>query len=93
MAVIFTDVVVVTGAVVTANVVLVAPAGTVTEAGTLDTLVLPLVSVTSAPPVGAALKSVTVPLLPAPPVSTDGFRVIVASAGFTVSAAVLEVPL
>ena len=44
------------------KVVLVLPAGTVTLAGTVAAAVLPLVSVTTAPPEGAASFKVTVPV-------------------------------
>src|SRR5512132_3042242 len=50
----------VTALVVTANVFVVAPAATVTESGTVAAAPLLLVSVTTAPPAGAALVSVTV---------------------------------
>ena len=49
-------------------------AGTVTEAGTVAAFRL-LASVTIAPPAGAALVSVTVPVLPAPPATTVGINV------------------
>jgi hypothetical protein len=51
-----------------------------------------LVSVTSAPPAGAAAASVTVPLLPAPPVTMAGFSATAAKAagGLTVSVAVWQ---
>ena len=70
----------VTVLVVTANVAVVAPAGTVTEAGTVAALVLLLVSATTAPPAGAALPSVTLPVLPSPPVTAAGVTVTPTSA-------------
>ena len=58
----------------TLNVALVAPAATVILAGTVATVVLALESVTTAPPAGAALSRVTVPV-EAVPLTTDvGFR-------------------
>ena len=81
---------------VTANVFVVAPAATVTETGTVAALPLLLVSVTTAPPAGAALVSVTVPVLPALPVTAVGLTLTpsrAAAAGFTVSVAVLTTPL
>ena len=48
------DAAAVTVLVATANVAVVAPAATVTEAGTVAAAILELVSVTTAPPVGAA---------------------------------------
>ena len=87
----------VTPLVVTANVFVVAPAATVTEPGTVAALVLLLVSVTTAPPAGAALVSVTVPVLPALPVTAVGLTLTpsraAGPAGFTVSVAVLTTPL
>ncbi len=56
-----------------AKVAVVAPAATVTEAGTVAALMLLLVSVHHRPPAGAACVSVTVPVLPAPPVTAAGF--------------------
>src|SRR5580704_4734821 len=53
--------------VVTENVPVVLPAGIVMLAGTVATAVLLLVSVTTAPPVGAAADSVTVPCELTPP--------------------------
>ena len=64
----------VTVAVVTVNVALVAPAGTVTLAGTVATVAL-AESVTTAPPDGAALVSVTVPCEVPPPVTLAGLSV------------------
>ena len=82
-----------TATVVTVNVALVAPAATVTLAGTVATDVLLLLSVTTAPPVGAALLNVTVPVEELPPVTLVGFRLTDETAGaFTVKAA-LCVPL
>ena len=80
-------------AVVTVNVPLVAPAATVTLAGTVARAVLLLVSVTTAPPEGAALASVAVPCEVLPPATVDGLSVIAESvagggaAGVTVKVA------
>jgi hypothetical protein len=62
--------------VVMANVLEVLPAGTVTLAGTWAARLLDA-SVTITPPVGAGLLKVTVPVLPAPPVTELGDDVIV----------------
>jgi len=70
----------------------VAPTTTVTDAGTVAALRLLLVRVTTAPAAGAAAASVTVPVLPAPPVTEAGFSVTAASGGFTVSVTILEAP-
>jgi hypothetical protein len=61
----------------------VAPAATVTLTGTEATEVLPLASVTTAPPAGAAALNVTVPVDPVPPVTLVGFmfRDEIAAAG------------
>ena len=77
-----------TGVVVTVNVPLVAPAATVTLAGTVAAAVLLLPSVTTAPPVGAALLNVTVPVEEAPPVTLAGLTDTEETVGaFTVSVA------
>ena len=85
----------VTALVVTANVFVVVPAATVTETGTVAALPLLLVNATTAPPAGAALPSVTVPVLPTPPVTAVGLTLTPtrAAGGFTVSVAVLATPL
>src|SRR5215831_10459783 len=66
---------VLTALVVIVNVALVAPAGTTTLAGTCATAVLLLLSVTVAPPVGAAPLNVTVPCELLPPTTLVGFSV------------------
>src|SRR5207247_438380 len=70
-----------TALVLTVNVALVAPAATVTLEGTLAAVVLLLESVTTAPPVGAAPLSVTVPVEEFPPVTLVGFSVNEESVG------------
>ena len=83
-----TGVATLTARVVTVNVALVVPAATVTLAGTVAAAVLLLASVTTAPPAGAALLNVTVPVAEAPPVTAVGLRDTELSAGgFTVSVA------
>src|SRR5436190_2149172 len=77
--------------VVIAKVAVVALAGTVTEAGTVAAFRL-LASVTIAPPAGAALVSVTVPVLPTPPVTAVGFTATPTSGGFSVSVTILDAP-
>jgi hypothetical protein len=64
-----------TGCVVTVNVLLVLPAATVTLAGTVATAVLLLDIVTTAPPLGAAALSVTVPVEELPPTAVVGLTV------------------
>lgn len=90
----------VTALVVTVKLAPVAPAGTVTLAGTAAAVELED-SVTAAPPVGAALVSVTLPCEVPPPVTVPGFNPSVfrlaggggADAGVTVSVAARLVPL
>jgi hypothetical protein len=59
---------------VTVNVALVAPAATVTDDGTLAAEALPLVRLTTTPPVPAAPLRVTVPVLVDPSTTVAGFR-------------------
>jgi hypothetical protein len=66
--------------VVTWKVALVAPAAMVTLAGVVAAAALEE-SVTTAPPVGAAVVSVAVPVDAAPPTTLDGFNATVASDG------------
>lgn len=63
------------GVVVIVKVAVVALAGTATLAGTCAAAVLLLESVTIAPPVGAALLKVTVPVEEVPPTTDEGFIV------------------
>src|SRR5262245_47962108 len=87
--------------VVTVKFAVVAPAATVTLAGTVAGLGLLLESVTSAPPLGAALGRVTVPSAPLPPVTLAGLNVNEdklaggggGGTGLTVSVAVRVAPL
>lgn len=65
----------------TVNDALLAPAGTVTLTGTVAAAVLPLVSETTTPPVGAAALSVTVPVLFDPSTTVSGFKLRPVSVG------------
>jgi hypothetical protein len=91
-----TGVAAVTALVVTVNIALVAPAATVTLAGTVAADAL-LERATTAPPLGAAPLSVTVPVDGDPPFTVAGFSATedsaTAVAGSTVSNVVLVVPL
>jgi len=81
----------VTVRVVIVNVTDVAPAGTVTLAGTVPTVVGLDARTMTAPPVGAARVSVTVPVTATPPVAAATFVVMLESAaagGVTVTVAV-----
>src|SRR5438874_7262578 len=78
--------------VVTGNVFVVPPSATVTEPGTVATAPLLLASVTIAPPTGAALPSVTVPVLATPPVTAVRLTLRPTSAGFSVSVTILDAP-
>ena len=85
----------VTALVVTVKVALVAPAATLTLAGTLAAAAL-LESETTAPPVGAALANVTVPVEEAPAVTLVGLSEsverVAAGGGVTVNTAVRVTP-
>jgi hypothetical protein len=65
----------------TVNDAAVSPAGTVTLAGTVAADVLPLVSATTTPPVGAAALRATVPVLLVPSTTVSGFRLRPVSVG------------
>jgi len=91
VAEIVTAVLLATGYVVAVKVVELAPAATVTLEGTVTAAVLPLLSVTTAPPPGAGPFSVTVPGAGVPPGSVETLRDFTAAA-FTVNVA-LWVPV
>ena len=84
-----------TGTDVTVKLEVVTPAGTVTLAGTVAADVLLLVSVTTAPPLGADAVRVTVPVERLPPITVPGFRDTeeTVAGGVTVIVAVLVVPV
>ena len=87
-----------TAVVVIEKLALSAPAVTVTRAGTLATVVVLLDSVTIAPPVGATVVNVTVPVLAAPPTTLVGLTVTEdklagGGGGLTVSTAERETAL
>ena len=87
-----TEVSAATVVVVTVNVAVVAPAATVTLAGTWAAAVLLLVSVTIAPPTGAGLFNVTVPVEGFPPRTDVGLTLTelnAATGAVTVRVAVL----
>jgi hypothetical protein len=95
-AVIVTAVVEDTLPVVAVKVVVVAPAATVTDAGTWAAAVFELVRVTTAPPVGAGLSRVTVPVEEAPPMTEVGVTLTplkAATGAVTVRVAVRLTPL
>src|SRR5437763_14394462 len=80
-----------TGLVVIAKVTVVALAGTVTVVGTVAAMGVLLVRVTTAPPAGAAAPSVTVPVLPAGPVTAAGLTLTI-TRGSSVSVTLLGAP-
>jgi hypothetical protein len=77
--------------VVIGKVAYVTPAGTVTDAGT-DAAALPLESITTAPPAGAAEDKVTFPVELPPPTTDDGLTVSDESGEVTESVADFETP-
>ena len=83
----------VTVRVVIVNVAVVAPAATVTDAGTVPIVVELDANVTTAPPVGAARVSVTVPVTLTPPVAAVTFVVRVESAAAGRVTVTLAVPV
>lgn len=68
------------------SVALVAPPATVTLSGTVAAVVLPLVSATTRPPLGAGAVRVTVPVLVEPSTTAVGLRLSVESEGLVVPA-------
>ena len=93
MAVTVTGVEAATTTVVTVNVALVVPAATVTFAGVVEDALL-LDRVTTAPPAGAGLFNVTVPVEEVPPNTVAGFMASVDIVrGLIVSPAVAVEPL
>jgi hypothetical protein len=78
--------------VVIEKVAVVAPAATVTLAGTVAAALL-LDSVTIAPPAGATLPNVTVPVDPLPPTTAVGFTVKLESTGGLIVKVVVFVAL
>jgi hypothetical protein len=92
--VIVTAVLEATALVVAVKVAVVAPASTVTVPGTCAAAVLLELKLTTAPPVGAAPLSVTVPVEELPPTTDVGFRLTeFRIAAVTVSVAVRVTPL
>jgi hypothetical protein len=90
VAVMVTGVFEATGSVVAVKVAVVAPAATVTDAGTWAAAVLLELRVTTAPPAGAGLSSVTVPVEGLPPWTEVGSNATDArTGGVTVKVAVL----
>ena len=87
-----TGVVLATGLVLTEKVAVVAPAATVTLAGVVAEGSL-LDSVTTAPPAGAALPRVTVPVEELPPVTVEGLRDSEDSVGGLIVSVAVCVPL
>ena len=77
--------------VVTVNAPLLAPAAMVMEAGTVAEVLL-LDSVTLAPPVGAAVVRVTVPVAEVPPVTLPGLTVT-ADRAAVATGAIVTVPV
>jgi len=79
-----------TALVLTVKLALVAPAAPVTLAGTVATPVLLLDRLTTAPPLGAAALSVTVPVDELPPVTLDGLSVSEVTGGLSATSAQIQ---
>jgi hypothetical protein len=87
------EVLLATGLVVTVKVAVVAFAATVTLAGTCAAAGLLVESATTAPPDGAALVNVTVPVADVPPITVVGLRVtVLRTAEVTVKLAIWVTP-
>ena len=84
------EVVAATGFVLTVKLALVAPPATATLAGTVATLGLLLDRLTTAPPLGAAALSVSVPVDELPPVTLDGLSVSDVKGGLSATSAQIQ---
>src|SRR5258708_25995457 len=74
------------------KVTVVALAGTVTETGTVAAMGVLLASITTVPPAGAAAPSVTLPVLPAVPVTAAGLTLTPTSPGSGGFAVIVAAP-
>ena len=92
MPVMVAEVTVPTAALSTGKVAVVAPSATVTLAGTVAAS-LSLDNVTTAPPIGAGLFRVTVPVEDSPPTTLAGFNDTAESAGGLIVSVAVCIPL